>query len=87
MATNEILAKSEPQLTLQEHIEDCLKIHSFLKEQFADITKLPNIPSEFWEYVRISMIFHDLGKSHKEFQKLLRGEESKWKKQRHELFS
>lgn len=87
MATNEILAKSEPQLTLQEHIEDCLKIHSFLKTQFADIIKLPNIPLEFWEYVRISMIFHDLGKSHKEFQKLLRGEESKWKKQRHELFS
>lgn len=47
MATNEILAKSEPQLTLQEHIEDCLKIHSFLKKQFTDITILPNIPSEF----------------------------------------
>lgn len=87
MEKNEILAKSEPQLTLHEHIEDCLKIHSFLKVQFADITKLPNIPSEFWEYVRISMIFHDLGKSHSEFQKLLKGEESKWKKQRHELFS
>lgn len=87
MATNEILAKSEPQLTLHQHIEDCLKIHSFLKEQFADIIKLPNIPTEFWEYVRISMIFHDLGKSHSEFQKLLKGEESKWKKQRHELFS
>ncbi len=87
MATNEILAKSEPQLTLHEHIEDCLKIHSFLKVQFADITKLPNIPSEFWEFVRISMIFHDLGKSHSEFQKLLKGEDSKWKKQRHELFS
>ena len=87
MATNEILAKSEPQLTLQEHIEDCLKIQSFLKVQFADITKLPNIPSEFWEYVRISMIFHDLGKGHKEFQKLLRGENSNWRKQRHELFS
>ena len=87
MATNEILAKSEPQLTLQEHIEDCLKIYSFLKVQFADITKLPNIPSEFWEYVRISMIFHDLGKGHKEFQKLLRGENSNWRKQRHELFS
>jgi CRISPR-associated endonuclease/helicase Cas3 len=52
MATNEILAKSEPQLTLQEHIEDCLTIHSFLKTQFADIIKLPNIPLEFWEYVK-----------------------------------
>lgn len=87
MATNEILAKSEPQLTLHQHIEDCLNIHYFLKVQFSDITKLPNIPSEFWEFVRISMIFHDLGKSHSEFQKLLKGEESKWKKQRHELFS
>ena len=84
---NEILAKSEPQLTLEEHIEDCLKIHGFLKVQFADIVKIPNIPKEFWDYVRICMIFHDLGKSHKEFQNLLRGEIHKWKSQRHELFS
>lgn len=84
---NEILAKSEPQLTLEEHIEDCLKIHGFLKVQFADIVKIPNIPKEFWDFVRICMIFHDLGKSHKEFQNLLRGENHKWKSQRHELFS
>ena len=84
---NEILAKSEPQLTLEEHIEDCMKIHGFLKVQFADIVKIPNIPKEFWDYVRICMIFHDLGKSHKEFQNLLRGELHKWKSQRHELFS
>lgn len=83
----EILAKSEPQLTIEEHIEDCLKIHGFLKVQFADIVKIPNIPKEFWDYVRICMIFHDLGKSHKEFQNLLRGELHKWKSQRHELFS
>ncbi|WP_158561212.1 CRISPR-associated helicase Cas3' [Emticicia sp. C21] len=84
---NEILAKSEPQLPLYVHIDDCLKIHSLLKDQFADITKIPNIPTEFWEYVRICMIFHDLGKSHIEFQNILRNQPNKWDKQRHELFS
>lgn len=84
---NEILAKSEPQLPLYVHIDDCLKIHSLLKDQFADITKIPNIPAEFWEYVRICMIFHDLGKSHIEFQNILRNQPNKWDKQRHELFS
>jgi CRISPR-associated endonuclease/helicase Cas3 len=84
---NEILAKSEPQLSLYVHIDDCLKIHSLLKDQFAEITKIPNIPTEFWEYVRICMIFHDLGKSHLEFQHVLRNLPNKWDKQRHELFS
>lgn len=84
---SEILAKSEPQLQLYEHIDDCLKIHSQLKEQFADITKIPNIPLEFWDYVKICMIFHDLGKSHSEFQNVLRNLPNKWDKQRHELFS
>lgn len=84
---NEILAKSEPQLPLYVHIDDCLKIHSLLKEQFAEITKIPNIPTEFWEYVRICMIFHDLGKSHQEFQNVLKNLPNRWDKQRHELFS
>jgi CRISPR-associated endonuclease/helicase Cas3 len=82
-----LLAKSEPQLTLFEHIEDCLIIQGFLEEQFAHVTTLPGIPSNFWKYVRICMIFHDLGKAHSEFQKLLRGGKSDWDSQRHELFS
>lgn len=84
---NEILAKSDPQLPLYVHIDDCLKIHSLLKDQFAQITKVPNIPLEFWDYVKICMIFHDLGKSHSDFQLVLKNQQNKWDKQRHELFS
>ena len=80
-----ILAKSKPEITLEEHIEDCLRI----KEQLQQL--LPNIPVldkiVFWEMLRIAMICHDLGKSHKEFQKLLRDKKHAWNFQRHELYS
>jgi len=41
----------------------------------------------FWELLRLAIIFHDLGKVHKEFQKVLRGQPNNWNYQRHELFS
>ena len=38
--------------------------------------------------MRTAVIFHDLGKGHNEFQKILQGnKDNQWKKQRHELFS
>ena len=81
-----VLAKSKPQITLEKHIEDCLQI----KEQLQQV--LPNIPipdkAGFWEMLRVAVICHDLGKAHKEFQKLLRDEEKHtWNFQRHELYS
>ena len=80
-----ILAKSKPEITLKEHIEDCLQI----KEQLQQL--LPNVAVpdkvKFWEMLRIAVIFHDLGKSHREFQKMLRNEKNAWNFQRHELFS
>jgi CRISPR-associated endonuclease/helicase Cas3 len=82
-----LLAKSNPKVTLHQHIDDCLHIHDFLSEQFAHITALKGVPDKFWEYVKISIIFHDLGKAHSEFQKILNGKPHKWKSQRHELFS
>jgi CRISPR-associated endonuclease/helicase Cas3 len=84
---NSLLAKSDPQVSLSEHIKDCLVIHSLLENQFSNVTQMPNIPENFWHLVKISMIFHDLGKGHSEFQKLLRKERNEWKGQRHELFS
>jgi len=80
-----LLAKSEPQTTLQQHIEDCLQIEEQLKDCF------PNLPvdesEEFWELLRMSICFHDIGKCHKDFQKLLYKRPNAWDHRRHELFS
>lgn len=79
----ELLAKSEPKVTLKQHIEDCIRIEKQLECCF------PNIPidnkSMFWNIVQSAIIFHDTGKSHRGFQKMLYcgGKFS----QRHELFS
>lgn len=81
----EILAKSEPPVSLKQHIEECLTVYESLKNAFE---RLPVSNSEhFWEIVRFGIIFHDLGKSHVEFQKMLNGEYAEWYHQRHELFS
>lgn len=79
----ELLAKSEPKVTLKQHIEDCIRIEKQLETCF------PNIPIDnknlFWNIVQSAIIFHDTGKSHKGFQKMLYcgGHFC----QRHELFS
>jgi CRISPR-associated endonuclease/helicase Cas3 len=82
-----ILAKSEPQVSLLEHIEDCLLIRSFLQKSFPQIEKILAIRFDFWDLLGKCVIFHDLGKAHKEFQKVLKGEVNNWQSQRHELFS
>jgi CRISPR-associated endonuclease/helicase Cas3 len=84
----EILAKSEPRITLHEHIEDCLRIWSNLQKCFPKVMRTPSVSIDFWEMLRLCIIFHDLGKAHFEFQKVLNGEKNnQWNKQRHELFS
>lgn len=83
----EVLAKSEPQVSLKQHIDDCLVIYDQLVECF------PNLPlpdrGMFWQIVHDSLIFHDTGKSHHEFQYKLYKYPKKdaWNHQRHELFS
>lgn len=81
-----LLAKSTPPRRLEEHIQDCLLILSELKLSFPKMALISR-DSDFWELLEIAIICHDLGKSHKEFQKLLQGESNEWNKQRHELFS
>ena len=80
-----VLAKSNPEVPLAVHIEDCLRIYEQLK------VSIPNLPvanlSSFWDLLKASIIFHDTGKAHPEFQKLLRGVRNNWYGQRHELFS
>lgn len=83
----ELLAKSNEAETLIKHIEDVLKISELLKEAFPYVRLLTNDEFLFWEHLRSALIFHDLGKSHVEFQKTLRGVSNSWHFQRHELFS
>lgn len=82
---SEVLAKSEPQVSLKKHIEDGLLIWKELKKAFSGLP-VKDV-DYFWEILRTSVICHDLGKAHKEFQKLLRKQPNNWYGQRHELFS
>lgn len=80
-----VLAKSNPEISLEAHIADCLCIYEQLK------ICVPNLPIRdnfnFWKLLKISIIFHDMGKSHPDFQKMLRKVLNNWNSQRHELFS
>ncbi|HRP33188.1 MAG TPA: CRISPR-associated helicase Cas3' [Agriterribacter sp.] len=82
----ELLAKSEPKISLREHIEDCLMILECLKICFPKAKEIVREIS-FWDVVRVSVIMHDLGKAHSEFTKVLLGLKNDWNRQRHELFS
>jgi CRISPR-associated endonuclease/helicase Cas3 len=82
----ELLAKSNPPQTLEEHINEALKIEEILKSSFPNIKQI-SCDDKFWELLRTAIVFHDLGKVHYEFQKMLQGNPHQWKHQRHELFS
>jgi len=84
MSDFELLAKSEHGLSLRQHIEDCLQIEEQLKDCFHN---LPVDGHWLWHIVREAVCFHDMGKCHKEFQKLLYKRPNKWNGRRHELFS
>jgi CRISPR-associated endonuclease/helicase Cas3 len=81
-----ILAKSNPEVSLETHIDDALKLIPELKESFERIQNVVD-SNEFWNLLEQSIIFHDLGKAHLEFQKVLKGKKNSWNQQRHELFS
>lgn len=80
-----VLAKSEPPISLQQHIDDCLLIKDCLQKSFPQIPVSAGV--EFWELLYLSILFHDLGKAHKEFQNVLLKRANNWHFQRHELFS
>ena len=84
----QVLAKSKPEISLAQHIDDCLNIWQQLSLCFSRLP-IQNV-SEFWSVLRDALVFHDTGKSHREFQRVLYGRPSAlkaWCKQRHELFS
>jgi CRISPR-associated endonuclease/helicase Cas3 len=73
--------------SLKEHVDDCLFIFNFLKEAFPKAAEASGLGEQYWEILKICIICHDLGKAHKEFQKLLNEQSNDWRSQRHELFS
>ncbi len=81
----EVLAKSEPPVSLKHHVDDCLRVYESLRKAFKRLPVRDSV--RFWELIRLGIIFHDLGKSHSEFQKMLSGKRHNWYNQRHELFS
>lgn len=82
----DILAKSDPQVSLKKHIEHGLAVWENLKLCFPSAKSCANLQN-FWKLLRLAIIVHDLGKAHSEFQKLLLGLDNSWYSQRHELFS
>jgi CRISPR-associated endonuclease/helicase Cas3 len=83
----EILAKSDPPHTLQAHIADGLRIAEDLKRAFPRAPEMAAMPN-FWQWLEMAVVFHDLGKAHTEFQKLLHKDpRHDWRGQRHEVFS
>jgi CRISPR-associated endonuclease/helicase Cas3 len=82
----ELLAKSEPRISLKEHIDDCLVILKYLKICFPKAKEIVQ-DIDFWNIVRVAVIMHDLGKAHAEFTKVLQSLKNDWNRQRHELFS
>ena len=80
-----VLAKSDG-TTLIEHIDDCLKVFSALKEAVPMLNNVTDM-SNIWELLFIAIYVHDFGKCHIEFQKVLQKEQNNWNNQRHELYS
>jgi CRISPR-associated endonuclease/helicase Cas3 len=91
MSNQVILAKSTNEngsrpLTLVEHIDDLLEICEHLKRAFPQTPFLTSEPI-FWKIMYAAIVFHDLGKAHLHFQKVLLSKPNQWEFQRHELFS
>ncbi len=84
-----VLAKSDGK-SLDEHITECFNILNSMVEsipQLNDIIQYYFQPFSYWESLFIIICFHDLGKVHREFQKLLQGQNNHWNNQRHEFYS
>ncbi|MDD3050291.1 MAG: CRISPR-associated helicase Cas3' [Candidatus Cloacimonetes bacterium] len=77
-----ILAKSDG-TTLEEHIDDCLKVAQELKKNIPDLFD----DYQFYDTLILAILFHDFGKLHPEFQNVLLKKKNNWHEQRHEVYS
>ncbi|CUS77357.1 CRISPR-associated endonuclease/helicase Cas3 [Candidatus Kryptonium thompsonii] len=71
---DEIIAKSHPQKTLKEHIEDVLNAFEDLKRLGGKLGI--QLEDKDWEILRKPCFYHDFGKANSAFQKKIRGSES-----------
>jgi len=78
-----MLAKSDG-LSLEQHIQDLLDVSEAFEKAFPALEKLFQ-DEEFWNYLKISILFHDIGKTTKGFQNLMT--EAKKYRFRHEVLS
>jgi CRISPR-associated endonuclease/helicase Cas3 len=81
---DEILAKSEPPITLRQHLEDCLSVYRSVHQLFPFLPRLCGVP-DFFTQLFYAVACHDLGKAAVGFQSELRGGPS-WG-YRHEILS
>jgi CRISPR-associated endonuclease/helicase Cas3 len=72
LMNNKILAKSSPEITLFEHTMDCMLILKFLKNSVTPLSEITSIKDGFWDVLFIAIFFHDIGKSTRGFQDMLR---------------
>ncbi len=73
--------------SLQQHIDECLKVFSQLREALPLLPTITHL-GNFWQLLFYVIYFHDWGKCHAEFQKVLKGiRPNYWNDQRHELYS
>ena len=78
-----MLAKSDG-LSLEEHIQDLLDVSQAFKIAFPALKELFG-DDKFWNYLKTSILFHDIGKTTKGFQELMI--ETKKYRFRHEVLS
>jgi CRISPR-associated endonuclease/helicase Cas3 len=80
-----IYAKSDG-TTIQEHIDDCLCVADNLQKALSELAAVSRLET-FWDMLFYSVCFHDIGKIHREFQKVLKSQRNNWRHQRHEIYS
>lgn len=78
-----MLAKSDG-LSLEEHIQDLLDVSEAFQIAFPTLKELFG-DDKFWNYLKISILFHDIGKTTKGFQNLMM--DNKKYRFRHEVLS
>jgi len=87
MDNNILLAKSDrhgDSQTLFDHTNNVIDTVKKVCENLPQ--SLSNMP-QLLESAKIASLFHDVGKAHNEFQKLLKSERNEWMRRRHEVLS
>lgn len=68
----EVLAKSNPRVTLRQHTDDCLNVFRSVRQLFPHLPHVCRVP-KFFEHLFYAVYMHDLGKSASGFQTMLLG--------------